>query len=184
MPAICCTWISNRWHASSGWGIASTGINRRNAAASATNMPTSRLTMRRASRLSKSGGHSAGGPVRPFCGTPSSGFAAAASPSVGSSRTMAPAISRAVSPACVGPGRCDIASPGRTPRVPTARPSASSKRCYGSGPTGAPLSARCAGPPPSSRIYGSITTDGHMRVWVAARPGCVSKRLPKDEQPL
>ena len=45
----------------------------------------------------------------------------------------------------VSAGRCGTASPGRTGRRPTAKPSASFKRCCASGRTACPIAARPAG---------------------------------------
>ena len=67
----------------------------------------------------------------------------------------------------------------RTDRRPTAKPSASSKRCCASGRIGCPIAARHVEPPRSVRISASITTGVHTRASAGARRGCVSKRLPK-----
>ena len=84
-----------------------------------------------------------------------------------------------VSRRCVSAGRCGTASRARIGRRPTAKPSASSKRCCASGRIACRIGARRDARRHSARISASTTTGVHTRASVGARRGCVSKRLPK-----
>ncbi len=87
----------------------------------------------RAWPMSKSGGRNADGPVRRFSRTRCGGFGAAASPSTASSPTTGRATNPAGLPGCAARGSSGIGSPALTRPGPTAKPSASSKHCSGSG---------------------------------------------------
>ena len=146
--ATSCTWTSSHSVASGASAIGFMAICLGNSGASATSMRMWRLMTPPGWRMSKSAGCNGVGPAPRSYGTPSPGFAAAASPSVGCSPTMARATSLAGSPACAIPGSCGIASRDPIRHAPTAKRNALSKRSCANGPidvrSSAPRAARPA----------------------------------------